>query len=65
MFFKKYRPHADGRLRKVQGVKAKNLLDGATLEAVATGRGAVFNKAGEAVPLDYQSTGERLRVRFF
>lgn len=65
MFFKKYRPHTDGRLRKVQGVKVKQLLDGATLDAVVTGRGAVFNKAGEVVPLDYRSTGERLRVRFF
>lgn len=65
MFAKKYRPHADGRLRKVKGVKVRNLLDGATLAAVASGRGAVFNKAGEIVPLDYQSTGERLRLRFF
>jgi hypothetical protein len=25
----------------------------------------VYNSAGEIVPLDYKSTGERLRVRFF
>jgi hypothetical protein len=65
MLFKKYRPHADGRLRKVTGVAVKKLLDAATLDAVESGRGAVFNKADEIVPLDYRATGEKLQVRFF
>lgn len=65
MFFKKFRPHRDGRLRKVEGVKVRELLDGVTLNAVENGRGAVFNKAGEVVPLDYRTTNERLQLRFF
>jgi hypothetical protein len=65
MLFKKYRPHSDGRLRKVADVEVRKLLDKPTLQAVLTGRGAVYNSAGEIVPLDYKSTGERLRVRFF
>jgi hypothetical protein len=65
MFFKKFRPHSDGRLRKVEGVKVRQLLDGDTLTAVESGRGAVFNKSGEVVPLDYRTTSERLQLRFF
>lgn len=65
MFFKKYRPHSDGRLRKVEGITVRRLLDEEAIAAVENGRGAVFNKAGEALPLDYRTTNERLQLRFF
>ena len=54
MLFRKYRPHSDGRLRKVADVEVKKLLDRANSSGSTYGRGAVYNSAGEIVPAGLQ-----------